>query len=163
MTICPGDADLSIVETALKIANDGLYATVVADETGILVMLLSKWRDEMADISVRYEAKRSIKKSLHIISINEMVSLLPKFVADNLLFIHPWSGCDTVSATYSRSKTKLLKVFEHNPEPIAEICDIFNHPLSIQEFLVLLSNYSCIFMVSIRDFLLLLILKMNTS
>ena len=89
MTICPGDADLSIVETALKIANDGLHATVVADETGILVMLLSKLRHEMADISVRHEAKRSIKKSLHIISINETVSLLPKVVADNLLFIHP--------------------------------------------------------------------------
>ena len=26
-----------------------------------------------------------------------------------------------------------MKVFELNPEPIAEICDIFNHPLSTQE------------------------------
>ena len=32
VTILPGDADLNIVETALKIANDGLHATVVTDD-----------------------------------------------------------------------------------------------------------------------------------
>ena len=36
VTICPVDADLTIVETALKIANDGSHATVVADDTDIL-------------------------------------------------------------------------------------------------------------------------------
>ena len=32
VTILPGDADLNIVETALKIATDGLHATVVTDD-----------------------------------------------------------------------------------------------------------------------------------
>ena len=36
------DADLTTVENALKIANDGSHATVVADDTDILVMLLIK-------------------------------------------------------------------------------------------------------------------------
>ena len=133
VTICPGDADLTIVETALKIANDGSYATVVADDIDIFVIFLSKWRNEMADISVRHETKKSVKKSLQIIGIEATVSLLPKFVVDNLLFIHAWSECDIVSAAYSHGKTKLLKVFERNPEPIAESCDTFNHPLSTQE------------------------------
>lgn len=92
VTICPGDADLTIVETALKIANDGSHATVVADDTDILVMLLHKWTPELADISVRHEARRSTKKSLQIISVKETVSLPPKVVVDNLLFIHAWSG-----------------------------------------------------------------------
>ena len=48
-----------------------------------------------------------------------MVSLLPKVVADNLLFIHTWNTCDAVSATYSHGKSKLLNVFERNPELIA--------------------------------------------
>ena len=78
VTICPGDADLTIVESALKMANDGSHATVVADDTYILVMLLHKWRPELADISVRHEARRSIKKSLQIISVKETVSSLPK-------------------------------------------------------------------------------------
>ena len=133
MTICPGDADLTIAETDLKIANDGSHETVVADDIIILFMLLSKWRHELADMSIRHEAKRSIKKSLQTISIKKTVPLLPKVFVDNLLFIHTWSRCDVVSATYSHGKTRLLKVFERNPEPIAKICDIINHPLSAQE------------------------------
>ena len=92
VTICPGDADLTIVRTALKIANDGSHATAVADDIDILVIFLSKWRNEMADISVRHETKKSVKKSLQIISIKATVSLLPKFVVGNILFIHAWSG-----------------------------------------------------------------------
>ena len=52
VTVFPGNADLTIVETTLKIANDGSHATIVSDDTNILVMLLSKWRHELADISV---------------------------------------------------------------------------------------------------------------
>ena len=61
--ICLGDADLTIVKTALKIAKDGSHVTVVPDDKDILVMLLSKWINEIVDISVRHEAKRSIRKS----------------------------------------------------------------------------------------------------
>ena len=60
--------------------------------TDMLVMFLSKWRHDLGYTSVRCEAKRSIKKSLQIISIKETVSLLPKVAVDNLLFIHTWSG-----------------------------------------------------------------------
>ena len=127
VTIYPGEADLTIAETDLKIANDGSHETVVADDTFIFFMLLSKWRHELVDMSIQHEAKRSIKKSLQNISIKKTVPLLPKVVVDNLLFIHAWSRCDVLSATYSHGKTKLLK------EPIAKICDIFNHPLSTQE------------------------------
>ena len=62
-----------------------------------------------------------------------MVSLLPNAAVYNFFFNHVWSGCDAVSGTYSHGKTKLLKVFERNSEPIAEICNIFNHSLSTQE------------------------------
>ena len=60
--------------------------------TDMLVMFLSKWRHDLGYISVRCEAKRSIKKSLQIISIKETVSSLPKVAVDNLLFIHTWNG-----------------------------------------------------------------------
>ena len=133
MATFPGDVELTNVETALKIANDGSYPTAVADETAIQVMLLSKWRHEQADTPVHYEAKRSIEKSLQIISIKETESLLPTVVPDNLLFTHAWSKCDAVSGTYSHGKTKLLKLFEPSPEPIAEICNIFSHKRSVQE------------------------------
>ena len=104
LTICPGNADLTIVKTALKIANDASQATVVADDSDILVMLFSKWKHELAHISVRHEAKRSTKKSLQVISINETASLLLTVVVDNLLFIHAWSGCDQVLLQIATAK-----------------------------------------------------------
>lgn len=83
-------------------------------------------------MSVRHEAKRRIK-SLQIINIKKTVSLLPKVAVDNLLFIYARSTCHTVSSLYSHGKTKSLKAFKRNPEPIAEICDIVNRLLSTQE------------------------------
>lgn len=63
MTLCSGDGKLTIVETALKIANDGSHAAAVAYDTDILVMLLSNWRHELANISIRHETNRSVKSS----------------------------------------------------------------------------------------------------
>ena len=61
-------------------------------------------------------------------------------------------------------KTKLLKGFELNPKPIVEICDIFNNPLSTQEELDRAGiEPLLLFKVNITDFLLLLILKLNTK
>ena len=94
LTICPGDADLTIVKTTLKIVNDASQATVIADDSDILVTLFSKWKHELAHTSVWHETNRSMKKSLHIISIKETASLLLTVVVDNLLFIHAWNGCD---------------------------------------------------------------------
>ena len=103
----------------------------------LLLMTHTSWsccsesEDMSWQTSVWHEAKRSIKNSLQIISIKETVSLLPKVYV--VLFIHAWSGCHAVSTTYSLSRTKLLKIFERNPECIAEICNIFNHLQSTQE------------------------------
>ena len=129
MTNCSGDADLTIVETAMQIAKDGSHATAVADDTDVLVMLLNKWWPE----SLRHEARKNLKKNLELIIVKGTVSLLPSHVVDNLLCIHAWSGCDTTFAIYSHGKTKLLKVVERSPEAIAEICSTFKHLLSSQE------------------------------
>ena len=78
VTICPRHADLTIFQTALKIENDRSHATVAVVNKDILVMLLINWRYELANISVRHETKRKIKKNLQMISIRKMVTLLRK-------------------------------------------------------------------------------------
>ena len=60
----------------LKMGNTQL--TVVADDTDILVMLLNMWSPFMADIVLRHEARKSIKKDLELISIEETASVLPE-------------------------------------------------------------------------------------
>lgn len=37
-------------------------------------------------------------------------------IANNLLFLHAFSGCDTTSAPYSMGKMKFITTFEKNPE-----------------------------------------------
>ena len=151
VNICTGDADLTIVECALQLAEDGLHTTVVADDTDILVLLLNMWTPRMSDILLRHEARKSIKKDLEIFSIKENVDILSDRVVKNLLFIHAWSGCDTTSATFSHGKTQLMKIVERNLNVIEEICSVFTNPLASQDeissagirlFLYLYGNYN---------------------
>lgn len=37
-------------------------------------------------------------------------------IADNLLFLHAFSGCDTTSAAYNMDKLKFLITLEKHPE-----------------------------------------------
>ena len=52
---CPDDADKTIVSEALKKACQGSHTTVVADDTDILVLLLSMWEPTMSDVILRHE------------------------------------------------------------------------------------------------------------
>ena len=45
-----GDADIMIVACALQYATQGIEATVVADDTDVLVLLMYHWQKEMADV-----------------------------------------------------------------------------------------------------------------
>ena len=48
---CEGDADTTIVETAInQAATSSNSAVVVADDTDIAVMLMYHWKDSMADV-----------------------------------------------------------------------------------------------------------------
>ena len=48
---CQGDADSTIVKTALDIANTGWrHVTVVAYDTDIAVMLVHHWQSNMFDV-----------------------------------------------------------------------------------------------------------------
>ena len=81
------------------------HVTVVADDTDIAVLLVHHWEDEMADIfflQERWNKSWSIKNA----------SLTNKSIKNHLLFIHSWSGCDTVSSVYEKGKSRLPKLME---------------------------------------------------
>ena len=37
-------------------------------------------------------------------------------ILEIILFLHAFTGCDTVSATFHQGKTKFLKTFKNNPD-----------------------------------------------
>ena len=81
----------------------------VADDTDIAVMLLYHWREELGDIIFYPERKQkgwSIKQAAkRIVDLREHV-----------LFVHAWSGCDTVSAPYGKGKPSFLSQVTKNEE-----------------------------------------------
>ena len=123
--VCEGDADRDIVMKGLELAENGKESTVVADDTDILIMLVFFWNATMSNIFLRHEARKSIKKDLEIISIEDIVSHIPKHVKENLLFIHAWGGCDTNSATFGQGKIATLKLIESNRDFAENVCSVF--------------------------------------
>ena len=57
VTNCDVDADTNIVDAALDIICDNNIATVVAEDTNILILLVYLWNLEMADVYLRTKAK----------------------------------------------------------------------------------------------------------
>ena len=100
---CKEDADTEFVKRAIEVAKDGKFANVVADDTGVAILLLYHWNNDMADITF---ASEKSKKTWSIGSSSE--SLTPG-LKPYVLAIHAWTGCDTTSAIYSKGKTSLLK------------------------------------------------------
>ena len=103
---CFGDADCTIVKTAMETArkNEG-PVLVVADDTDIVVMLLYHWNFTMSDIFVQQQ------KSRRTISIRNTQPTIED-LKEHLLFVHAWSGCDTTCSIFGKGKTTVLKFFK---------------------------------------------------
>ena len=101
-----GDADTMIVQCALQYAIEGSEVNVVADDTDVLVLLMYHWKQNMSSTYFLSEAG----KSLNIWRISDLVGQAGPIVTSYLLFLHAWSGCDTISTTFGQGKVvKKLK------------------------------------------------------
>ena len=78
------------------------HVTVVADETDIAVMLFHHWQSNISDVyffQERWNKAWSIKDA----------SSKSENIKQHLLFVHVWSGCDTVSSAFGKGETKLAE------------------------------------------------------
>ena len=66
---CKGDADTHIVKEALVFAYEGRSVIIVADDTGVLILLMYQWDPSMANIFMRSEPKK--KSLLKIVNIEK--------------------------------------------------------------------------------------------
>ena len=91
------DADTQIVSAALDFASDhGKEVVVVAADTDILVLLMFHWKDEMQIYMLADTSGKEMWK------VEELVKASGDKIANHILFIHAWTGCDTTSATYGK-------------------------------------------------------------
>ena len=98
---CSSDADSTTCHTELDLATTGEKEVVlIADDTDIFVMLIYHWKSEMKNIFFQQKMLRGWN----------IASLFPRLdkVKDHILFVHPMTGCDTISATYRKGKKSFL-------------------------------------------------------
>ena len=96
---CSDDADISIVQLALDEARESAVE-VRAEDTDILVMLIHHITDQSIFITTAKNVSYNLAK---------LKEALPEKYRKYLLFLHSFSGCDTVSAISGFSKPTLLQ------------------------------------------------------
>ena len=101
---CDGDADPTVVSTTISLSSSKRDNSVMvaADDTNITIMLSYHWNGEMSEIIF------NSKKSETVWSIARACSNLED--KKHLLFVHVWSVCDTVSATFEKGRPQQTMV-----------------------------------------------------
>ena len=116
-----GDADLMIVQTAVKVSTT-CEVVLAGDDTDLLVLLVNLARDERNNIFFRPEPKKgAIMKCLSVKTTRVTLGL---DVCDNILFVHALLGCDTTSRLFGIGKGTGLKLIKDN-KVFRQAADIF--------------------------------------
>ena len=122
---CQTDADCEIVKRAIAHAKEGDgKIVVVADDTDIAVMLLYHWQDGMHPI---YFLQERMNRAWSIAELQPSIT----DIKEHLLFIHAWSGCDTVSAIYGRGKALMVSLLRSS-STLKRAARLFTNPTSTQ-------------------------------
>ena len=107
-----GDADLLIVQIALKAAKD--YPMVLTSEdTGLLVLALHHFTNRKA-LYFTYEPKQS-QQLAEVWNIGHAKQILGK-ICHSILEFHAFSGCDTTSRIHSVGKPAVLKKYRKSSQ-----------------------------------------------
>ena len=103
------DADIDIVSSAINIASQKQKSVaVVAEDTDVLIMLSFHLTSDMADTWFVSDKKIKSCNEQKKISIRSLQRKLGFNTCQLMPVIHSSGGCDTTSATYGLSKTKVF-------------------------------------------------------
>jgi hypothetical protein len=113
------DADLLIIETAIKMSPLYDSVFVIGEDIDLLVLLTALAR-YIVNVYFRKPGKvKIVEKTYSPRSLQ-----FSDVVADNILFLHAFSGCDTTSCLFNRGKIKFFNLLEKN-KTISNLIQIF--------------------------------------
>ena len=87
----PADADTLIAKVAVQEARNGSGVVVHVDDVDILCLLMHHCKNVLGEVFFQTLKKTNESRQICIL--------------DNILFLHAWSGCDTISETYGMGKS----------------------------------------------------------
>ena len=131
---CDGDGDPTVISAGINLSSRKTDNPVMIKDgdTDIAIMLLYNWNGEMSKIIFNSEKPKTAW------SIGSACSNLKD--KEHLLFVHTWSGCDTVLVTFGKRKASFLKLVNQNdelqdlPTSISEICDALRNLVPFLQF-----------------------------
>lgn len=106
----PGDADLMIVLTAIDEAEKGLGASVVGDDTDLLVLLTVH---APPDNKLKMVVPKKGNQQEKVYSISDIQRGIGE-MKDVLFAVYAFTGCDTVSAIYRKGKIAQIRKVQAN-------------------------------------------------
>ncbi|GBM10481.1 hypothetical protein AVEN_109288-1 [Araneus ventricosus] len=114
------NADCLIVNSAVAFIPTHPPVIVIGERIDIFVILIGIFTFDNV-----YFLKPGKGKSAE--KIFSPHTALEKTIADNILFIHAMSGCDTTSALFNYGKMKFVQTLKNNPD-LLKVIEIFKNP-----------------------------------
>ncbi|GBM56581.1 hypothetical protein AVEN_133066-1 [Araneus ventricosus] len=114
------DADCLIVNSALALAPTHPSVVVISEDIDLFVILIGIFTFR----HVYFLKPGKLKIAEKIFSPH---TALEKTIADNILFIHAMSGCDTTSALFNYGKMKFVHTLKNNHD-LLKVIEIFKKP-----------------------------------
>lgn len=113
------DADLLIIETAIQMSPSHASVFVVGEDIDLLVLLTALARP-LQNVYFRKPGKGKIVEKIY----SPRSLKYSDVVANNILFLHAFSGCDTTSCLYNKGKVKFFNLLQKN-KSLSESIQIF--------------------------------------
>ena len=91
----------------VKHAAETIIALIcITEDTDVFIICLGLCQDVNSNIFIR----RGSKSSVRLVDITKLAAALGRDVCTALLGLHPWTGCDTISAFAGQGKLKSLTI-----------------------------------------------------
>ncbi|GBO28443.1 hypothetical protein AVEN_103963-1 [Araneus ventricosus] len=114
------DADCLIVNSALALALTHLSVVIIGEDIDLFVILIGICTFD--NVYFVKPGKGRIAEKMF-----SPHTALEKAIADNILFLHAMSGCDTTSALFNYGKVKFVQTLKNNPN-LLKVIQIFKNP-----------------------------------
>ncbi|MGR0271971.1 hypothetical protein [Klebsiella pneumoniae] len=112
-----------------NLTAENLSVAVIGEDVDLVVLLVALTpRNHSGDVFFVKPGRRNVPTKVYSV---HRLQQLP--FASNILLLHSFSGCDTTSAIYGKSKVTTVKIFTENPSVISDVASCFNHPSSTPE------------------------------
>ena len=118
-----GDADVDIAKAAINISALR-PTTLIGEDTDLLVLLL--FHADVSKCTELYFLSDKVKS--HVYNIKVLKQVLGKAVCNDLLFLHAFTGCDSVSRVFGIGKKYGFKQIIKREKTMRGFSELFSIP-----------------------------------